>query len=163
MWGQPAENIAETITRGDRVLVHGHVETETWEDRETGEKRTRDVVVVNERDGEIGVSLSCATAQLEKRTPAAPPTAARMPTATAADPTHRAGGCPRGPAPRPAPSPITCRRCPVLPGSAHEELECLEHRGSRTDCLHRLRCARGRSHGHGPARHRSGWANRLRT
>lgn len=66
VWGQPAENVAESITRGDRVLVHGHVETETWEDRETGEKRTRDVVVVNERDGEIGASLSYASAELEK-------------------------------------------------------------------------------------------------
>ncbi|WP_052336975.1 single-stranded DNA-binding protein [Nocardioides alkalitolerans] len=66
VWGQPAENVAETIRRGDRVVVHGHVETETWADRESGEKRTRDVVVVNERDGEIGASLSYASAKLEK-------------------------------------------------------------------------------------------------
>lgn len=66
IWGQPAENIAETITRGDRVLVHGHVETETWDDRESGEKRTRQVVIVNERDGEIGASLTYATARLTK-------------------------------------------------------------------------------------------------
>lgn len=66
VWGQPAENLAETAQRGDRVLVHGHVETETWDDRESGEKRTRQVVVVNERDGEIGASLTFASARLTK-------------------------------------------------------------------------------------------------
>lgn len=46
VWGPSAEHVAESAAKGTRVLVHGHVETETWNDRDSGEKRTRDVVVV---------------------------------------------------------------------------------------------------------------------
>ncbi len=69
LWGFPAENLANSVTRGDRVLIHGHVETETWTDRDTGEKRTRDVVNVDE----VGVSLAWSAPS--------PRAAARRPTA----------------------------------------------------------------------------------
>src|SRR4029450_285817 len=35
-----AENIAESLARGDRVFVHGTVTTEAWTDKQSGEKRT---------------------------------------------------------------------------------------------------------------------------
>lgn len=63
VWGDPAEHVAESLAKGNRVLVHGVVETRSWEDRESGEKRTKTVVVVNERFGEIGASLSYAVAR----------------------------------------------------------------------------------------------------
>lgn len=64
LWGQPAENLTESVEKGDRVLVHGHVETEAWNHRDTGEKRTRDVVNVDE----VGTSLAWASARPQKAT-----------------------------------------------------------------------------------------------
>ena len=57
--GTAAENLAESVDNGDRVLLHGHLETETWTDRETGEKRTREVINVEE----LGLSLTWTSAQ----------------------------------------------------------------------------------------------------
>lgn len=59
VWGTAAENAAESVKKGDRVVIHGHVETETWNDKDTGDKRTSNVVNVDE----IGVSLTWATVQ----------------------------------------------------------------------------------------------------
>ena len=53
VWEQVAENLAESATSGDRVIVHGRIYTETWVDEKTGEKRYRDKVRVDE----IGLSL----------------------------------------------------------------------------------------------------------
>jgi single-strand DNA-binding protein len=35
-----AENIAESLGRGDRVFVHGTITTDTWTDQQTDQKRT---------------------------------------------------------------------------------------------------------------------------
>jgi single-strand DNA-binding protein len=35
-----AENIAESLSKGDRVFVHGTITTDTWTDNQTGDKRT---------------------------------------------------------------------------------------------------------------------------
>jgi single-strand DNA-binding protein len=53
VWGEPAENVANSLARGDRVLVVGEVTTDTWNDETSGEKRTRDKVTVTA----IGASL----------------------------------------------------------------------------------------------------------
>lgn len=55
-WNRLAENIA-TLSKGSRVLVVGHTETEAWADNQTQAKRTADVVVVDA----IGASLRYAT------------------------------------------------------------------------------------------------------
>lgn len=59
---QLGENITESLTRGDRALVVGNLVTDTWADKETGEKRTRQVVLVDA----IGPSLRWATATVNK-------------------------------------------------------------------------------------------------
>ncbi|WP_193614267.1 single-stranded DNA-binding protein [Nocardioides lijunqiniae] len=64
VWGKKAENLAESLTSGARVVVHGHVETEAWTDKDTQAKRTRDVVIVDE----IGPSLKYATAKVTNNT-----------------------------------------------------------------------------------------------
>ena len=69
--GQVAENLAESVTRGDRVLVHGTIGTEAWE-TDSGEQRSRDIVVVSERHGEIATSLRYATAPPVKTGRSAP-------------------------------------------------------------------------------------------
>ncbi|GGO94100.1 single-stranded DNA-binding protein [Nocardioides phosphati] len=66
VWGQQAENLAESAGRGDRVLVHGLVETESWE--KDGEKRTKDVVTISERFGDVGLSTKRATVKATKVT-----------------------------------------------------------------------------------------------
>src|SRR5664280_1917106 len=59
LWRQPAENVAETLTKGARVIVTGRLRQRSYETRE-GEKRT--VVEVDE----IGPSLRYATARVTR-------------------------------------------------------------------------------------------------
>ncbi|MEU4216218.1 single-stranded DNA-binding protein [Actinoplanes sp. NPDC026623] len=75
LWRDPAENAAESLTRGTRVIVTGRLRQRSYETSE-GEKRT----VVELEVDEIGPSLRYARATVKKmaRTggPAAPETAA---------------------------------------------------------------------------------------
>jgi single-strand DNA-binding protein len=61
IWRQAAENVAETLTRGARVIVSGRLKQRSYETRE-GEKRT----VVELEVDEIGPSLKYATAKINK-------------------------------------------------------------------------------------------------
>jgi single-strand DNA-binding protein len=61
IWRQAAENVAETLTRGSRVIVNGRLKQRSYETRE-GEKRT----VVELEVEEIGPSLRYATAKVNK-------------------------------------------------------------------------------------------------
>ncbi|TVT23965.1 single-stranded DNA-binding protein, partial [Amycolatopsis rhizosphaerae] len=60
-WRQRAENIAESLTRGTRVLVEGRLKQRSYETKE-GEKRT----VVELEVDEVGPSLRYATAKVNK-------------------------------------------------------------------------------------------------
>lgn len=53
VWGHPAENLAESCGKGDRVLVVGSIVTDRWSDNETGQARTAQQVNATE----IGFSL----------------------------------------------------------------------------------------------------------
>lgn len=66
-WRQLAENIAETLTTGTRVVVTGRLQSRSWETEE-GQRRT---VVEIEAD-EVGPSLRWATAQITKVTRGGP-------------------------------------------------------------------------------------------
>lgn len=61
VWRQAAENVAESLHKGTRVVVQGRLKQRSFETRE-GEKRT---VVELEAD-EVGVSLRSATAKVSK-------------------------------------------------------------------------------------------------
>ncbi len=61
IWRQPAENTAESLARGSRVIVTGRLTQRSYETRE-GEKRTVTELVVDE----IGPSLKYATAKVTK-------------------------------------------------------------------------------------------------
>ena len=61
IWRQAAENVAETLQRGARVIVTGRLKQRSYETRE-GEKRTTFEVEVEE----IGPSLKYATAKVTK-------------------------------------------------------------------------------------------------
>lgn len=45
VWDRQAENCCEYLAKGRPVLVEGRLRQDTWEDRETGKKRSRLVVV----------------------------------------------------------------------------------------------------------------------
>jgi len=61
IWRQSAENVAESLTRGARVVVQGRLRQRSFETRE-GEKRT----VVEMEVDEVGPSLRYATAKVNK-------------------------------------------------------------------------------------------------
>ena len=63
IWREAAENVAESLTRGSRVIVTGRLKQRSYETRE-GEKRT----VVEVEVDEIGPSLRYATAKVNKAT-----------------------------------------------------------------------------------------------
>ena len=63
VWRQAAENVAESLQRGMRVVVQGRLKARTYETRE-GEKRTVFEIDVDE----VGPSLKYATAKVTRTT-----------------------------------------------------------------------------------------------
>src|SRR5213083_2461098 len=61
IWRQAAENVAESLTRGMRVVAQGRLKQRSYETRE-GEKRT----VIELDVDEIGPSLKYATAKVAR-------------------------------------------------------------------------------------------------
>ena len=67
-WSQLAENVAESIPKGTRVVVTGRLEQQSWE--KDGEKRTKVQIVADD----VAPSLRWATVSVtrnERQTPAA--------------------------------------------------------------------------------------------
>ena len=60
-WAQMAENVAESVTKGTRVLVTGRLEQRSWETND-GEKRSKVEIVADE----VGPSLRWATATINR-------------------------------------------------------------------------------------------------
>ena len=60
-WAQMAENVAESIPKGARVVVTGRLDQRSWETQE-GDKRSKVEIIADE----IGPSLRWATAQVVK-------------------------------------------------------------------------------------------------
>jgi single-strand DNA-binding protein len=60
-WRSLAENVAESLTKGARVMVYGRLQQRSWETPE-GEKRS----VVEVQAEEVGPSLRWATAKPER-------------------------------------------------------------------------------------------------
>ena len=61
VWRQYAENVAESLTRGTRVIVTGRLKQRSYETRE-GEKRT----VIEMEVDDVGPALRTATAKVTK-------------------------------------------------------------------------------------------------
>jgi single-strand DNA-binding protein len=60
-WREMAENVAESLTRGSRVVVTGRLEQRTWETQD-GDKRSKIEVVADE----VAPSLRWATATVAR-------------------------------------------------------------------------------------------------
>lgn len=61
-WRYLAEHVAESLARGQRVTVRGTLRANTWNDKNTGEKRT----TIECTADDVGASLVYATAQVRK-------------------------------------------------------------------------------------------------
>lgn len=61
-FGPLAENIAESLEKGCAVIVTGRAASETWNDKNTGEKRTAMKVIADE----VAPSLRFATAKITR-------------------------------------------------------------------------------------------------
>ncbi len=73
-WGQLAENAAQSLTRGTRVVVSGRLDQRSWENQE-GEKRSKIEITADE----VSPSLRWATVEItknERRSPDSNGTAA---------------------------------------------------------------------------------------
>ena len=60
-WGSLGENVAESVTKGTRLIVTGRLDQRSWES-DSGEKRSKVEIVADE----IGPSLRWATAEVSK-------------------------------------------------------------------------------------------------
>ena len=76
VWSGMAEHVAESLTKGLRVVVMGRIEEQRWEDKETKEPRRKVVIVADE----VAPSLRWATAEVHREASA---TGAAAPTAPA--------------------------------------------------------------------------------
>jgi single-strand DNA-binding protein len=61
VWRQQAENVAESLTKGNRVIVNGRLKSRAWETPD-GDKRS--IVEIDADD--VGPSLKWATARPER-------------------------------------------------------------------------------------------------
>jgi single-strand DNA-binding protein len=60
-WREMAENVAESLKKGTRVIVHGRLQQRRWETPDGDKRSTIDISV-----DEIGPSLRWATASVER-------------------------------------------------------------------------------------------------
>ena len=75
-WQSLADHVAESVTKGQRVIVCGRLEQRSWEN-DAGEKRTAIDVVADE----VGPSLRWATAEVKKAERSGPTQQAARPVA----------------------------------------------------------------------------------
>lgn len=61
-WGDLAENCAESLRKGMRVIVTGQLAQDSWEDRNTGERRS----ALTMRAQDVAASLRFARAKVER-------------------------------------------------------------------------------------------------
>lgn len=59
---QQAENVAESITKGDLIVVTGKLQTEEWEDKNTGDKRSKITCIADS----VGLALAFHAAKSQK-------------------------------------------------------------------------------------------------
>jgi single-strand DNA-binding protein len=61
-WGTLGENVAASLSKGNRVICIGRLKQDEWDDKESGAKRTKITCVADS----IGPDLRWATAIVEK-------------------------------------------------------------------------------------------------
>jgi single-strand DNA-binding protein len=56
-WGDLAEHVVESCSKGSRVSVQGRITEDTWQDKQTGDKRSKVKVIADD----VALSLRFAT------------------------------------------------------------------------------------------------------
>ena len=92
VWREQAENLAESATKGTRVVVTGTLKQRSWEDKE-GQKRNTFEVQVEE----VGVSLRWASVKIAKSARGGAPVPEDPWARSAAPAGNGAGGAPADP------------------------------------------------------------------
>ncbi len=86
-WQRTAEIVGEYVKKGSKVYIEGRLRTDSWDDKNTGEKKYRTEIVVNdlvllsgrgEGDGERTRAAS-AGGNMDQRTPEPAPAAGAAP------------------------------------------------------------------------------------
>ena len=62
VWREQAENVAASVQKGMRVIVTGYMEQDTWDDQQTGQKRSKFKLVADE----VAPSLRWASAEVTR-------------------------------------------------------------------------------------------------
>lgn len=62
VWREQAENVAASLTKGMRVVVTGRLDQRSWDDAQTGAKRSKVELVADE----VGPSLRWASAEIRR-------------------------------------------------------------------------------------------------
>jgi len=71
-YGKTAENVAQYVTKGKQLVVEGRIQTRSWDDKNTGEKKYRTEIIAEfvvflgggeRRDGDGGARSGYAAAQ----------------------------------------------------------------------------------------------------
>jgi single-strand DNA-binding protein len=47
-YGKLAEQVSERLTKGSRALVEGRIDNRTWDDKETGQRRSKYEILAND-------------------------------------------------------------------------------------------------------------------
>lgn len=61
-WDTLAENVAESVRKGDRVAVQGRITEDKWEDKNTGDKRSKVKIIADD----VALSLKYATGEARR-------------------------------------------------------------------------------------------------
>jgi single-strand DNA-binding protein len=88
-WQRTAEIVGEYVKKGSKIYIEGRLRTDSWDDKNTGEKKYRTEIVVNdlvllsgrgEGDGGRGQARGTSTgSNFDQRTPEHEPTAGAAP------------------------------------------------------------------------------------
>ncbi len=62
VWREQAENVASTVSKGMRVIVSGRLDQRSWEDAQTGGRRSKVELIADE----VGPSLRWASAEVNR-------------------------------------------------------------------------------------------------
>ena len=65
-FGSAADHVHDICGSGDPIFVHGLELTHSWPDKEPGEKRTKNVVIVDSRLDEVGLSLEYVSRRIDR-------------------------------------------------------------------------------------------------
>ena len=63
VFGEMAEQVAESVQKGTRIIVTGRLDWSQWDDKDTGQKRSKVQVIADE----VGPSLRWATASVTRK------------------------------------------------------------------------------------------------